>query len=360
MEIGLLQGRPALQVSFCSSLAVSLIDAVTLVLKAPTVEGLDGWVYITHKQLPPGLKRDMETLFPLLCKCGLVSLPLDDPVHQSFGACAWWLDSLSEACCREMILDALRCHGDSAGKSDAGELPPGEEGELEACLAAKLQGERLEQARRLVRDPLAFKERLVAVVTRFWNAFYQQEYDACRPLMERSVDHHRGQEYGADLADVYPAVAGRQLPLDHDRYADLERVIFAPSCHIGPYGIFERLPGQPPTMVVTYNCRPTGALGRAASDASAAVEDMFPPLKALADETRLQILAMLDGRELYAQEIVERLEISQSAVSRHLRLMAVGGILTVRQQENMKYYAIDAARLAALAGQLKAFRGSTK
>jgi DNA-binding transcriptional ArsR family regulator len=357
MEIGLLRGKPALQVSFCSSLGVSLIDAVTLVLNAPRVEGLDGWVYTTVSQLPPALKREMETVFPLLCKCGLVSLPWDDPVHRTFDALVGWLDSLTEADCREMILDALRCHAESGGQGEAGESPLGEEGELDECLAAKLEGERLEQVRQLARDPSAFRKRLVAVVTQFWTGFFRPEYETCQPLMDRSVDHHRGQEYGIDLADVYPAVAGRQLPLDRERYDDLERVIFVPSCHVGPYGIFERLAGRPPTMVVTYNCRPTGAPRRAPSAASAAAENLFPPLKALGDETRLHILAMLDGRELYAQEIVERLGISQSAVSRHLRLMVAGGVLAVRKQENMKYYSIDAVRLGALADQLKDYRG---
>ncbi len=362
MEIGLLRGKPALQVSFCASLAVSLIDAVTLVLNAPKVEGLDGWVYTTHSRLPSALKRELETVFPLLCKCGLLSLPFQDPVHRAFGAFAWWLDSLSDEDCREMILDALRCHAESRGQGGPGEPPPGEERELEleACLAARLEGEPLRQVRRLARDPSAFRKRLVAVVTQFWEGFYRPEYEACEPLMERSVAHHRGQDYGIDLADVYPSVAGRKLPLDRERYDDLDRVIFVPSCHVGPYGIFERLAGRPPTMVVTYNCRPTGApalAARAASEAGAAAEDLFPPLKALADETRLQILAMLDGRELYAQEIVERLEISQSAVSRHLRLMEAGGVLIVRRQENMKYYSIDAVRLRRLSDQLKEFRG---
>lgn len=87
------------------------------------------------------------------------------------------------------------------------------------------------------------------------------------------------------------------------------------------------------------------------------VQDLFPPLKALADETRLQILALLEGRELYAQEIVERLDISQPAVSRHLKLMVVADVLRVRQEDNMKYYSVNEEVLAAIAERLRSFRG---
>jgi len=63
---------------------------------------------------------------------------------------------------------------------------------------------------------------------------------------------------------------------------------------------------------------------------------------------------------LYAQEIVERLDISQSAVSRHLKLMLAGGLLAMRKQDNMKYFSINAETLAALAERLKSFRKKTQ
>ena len=62
-----------------------------------------------------------------------------------------------------------------------------------------------------------------------------------------------------------------------------------------------------PVLVVAFNYRTTPARE---SQGTTAVE-LFPPLKALADESRLHILALLREREMYAQEIVE------STVSRH-------------------------------------------
>jgi DNA-binding transcriptional ArsR family regulator len=62
----------------------------------------------------------------------------------------------------------------------------------------------------------------------------------------------------------------------------------------------------------------------------------------------------LQGRELYAQEIVERLDISQPAVSRHLNLMAAAGVLKIRRDGNAKYYSLDGETLARLADAIRA------
>ena len=80
---------------------------------------------------------------------------------------------------------------------------------------------------------------------------------------------------------------------------------------------------------------------------------LLPGVRALADGTRLRIIEMLRGTELYAQEIVGRLGISQSAVSRHLAMLEAADIVSVRPSNGMKYYAINARRLRQLAEELE-------
>ena len=63
--------------------------------------------------------------------------------------------------------------------------------------------------------------------------------------------------------------------------------------------------------------------------------------KALGDSTRFRILEMLADGEHYAQEIVSRLDIAQSAVSRHLGLLERSGLVSVRPQRGMKYYSVS-------------------
>ncbi|MGH2560826.1 MAG: ArsR/SmtB family transcription factor, partial [Thermomicrobiales bacterium] len=82
-------------------------------------------------------------------------------------------------------------------------------------------------------------------------------------------------------------------------------------------------------------------------------EELLDGLRALGDANRLRIVDLLAGRELYAQEIVGRLGIAQSAVSRHLSMLERAGIVTVRPRGGSKYYAVECGRLNALADALR-------
>jgi ArsR family transcriptional regulator len=89
-------------------------------------------------------------------------------------------------------------------------------------------------------------------------------------------------------------------------------------------------------------------------DANAATLQQYARVyKALADEQRLRILQIIgEGGEMYAQEVVERMDLHQSVVSRHLSFMRAVGLLTVRKQNNMKFYAINPEMRTELAKAL--------
>ena len=81
--------------------------------------------------------------------------------------------------------------------------------------------------------------------------------------------------------------------------------------------------------------------------------EMLESLRALSDPNRLRIIELLSAGELYAQEIVGRLSIAQSAVSRHLALLERAGVIRVRPHGGMKYYAVNCERMDALAVALR-------
>ncbi len=85
--------------------------------------------------------------------------------------------------------------------------------------------------------------------------------------------------------------------------------------------------------------------------AGASVE-LLDAARALADPTRLRMLDLLLEGELYAQEIVGRLGVAQSAVSRHLSQLERAGIVTVEARRGSKYYAVNPTRLEAIAAAL--------
>lgn len=79
------------------------------------------------------------------------------------------------------------------------------------------------------------------------------------------------------------------------------------------------------------------------------VKDLTQLFKLLADETRLRILDMLGAcSELCVRDLWERLGQSQPAVSHHLGLLRMAGLVDTRQEGKHIYYRLDRARLEQL------------
>lgn len=72
---------------------------------------------------------------------------------------------------------------------------------------------------------------------------------------------------------------------------------------------------------------------------------MLETLKALADSTRLRLLALLAHGEFTVQELTAMLNMGQSRISRHLKILSDAGILTVKRQGTWGYYALGDGNL---------------
>ena len=69
-------------------------------------------------------------------------------------------------------------------------------------------------------------------------------------------------------------------------------------------------------------------------------------LGALADDTRLRILRLISEEgEQRSKDIMQELELSQSAASRHLKQLSATGYLTERRCEGAKCYDINDERV---------------
>lgn len=352
---GLVAGSSPLKIQYSLSLPHSLLSAVSLMCAVPEYAGLDEWLAEARAGLPAGLRDELGLLVTFAGRYGRLTEEL--AAGLPVGAADWDFERLLahwqalppeeyQHIALAALSKALARHPARTGIQDLA----GQPAEWADYLAAAGSTAAPDAVGELLRDGQAFKARLVTALERFWREAYAGEFEATRPLMERSVSQNRAQRYSSDFRDVFVAVTGRLLP---DPIAALlpttETAIFMPSCYVGPYVAFMH---YRQSLILFYNCR---------SAASAAVElpkvgsaALYPPLKALADETRLQILALLRGRELYAQEIVSQLDISQPAVSRHLNLMVAAGVLRIRREGNAKYYAVNGEVLAELAGALAA------
>ena len=64
-------------------------------------------------------------------------------------------------------------------------------------------------------------------------------------------------------------------------------------------------------------------------------------IKALADKTRLNILLLLSKQEMAVCEIISKLDLSQPAVSHHLKLLKHAGLVKDMREGKWIYYTID-------------------
>lgn len=74
-------------------------------------------------------------------------------------------------------------------------------------------------------------------------------------------------------------------------------------------------------------------------------------LKALADETRLQLVLHLLEQEWSVSELVSSLSLPQSTVSRHLGILRHAGIVATRRDGTSMYYRLADAHLGDLVRQ---------
>jgi ArsR family transcriptional regulator len=69
--------------------------------------------------------------------------------------------------------------------------------------------------------------------------------------------------------------------------------------------------------------------------------------KALADETRQQILRICCCQWLSVGEIVDATQVSQPTVSHHLGLLKAAGLVSARRDGKQVYYTVNQERLAS-------------
>lgn len=76
----------------------------------------------------------------------------------------------------------------------------------------------------------------------------------------------------------------------------------------------------------------------------------------LADPTRRRILGELRGDESTVGELVERLEVGQPAVSKHLKVLREAGFVSCRAAAQQRIYRLEARQFEALDEWLAPYR----
>ncbi|MFC2095050.1 ArsR/SmtB family transcription factor [Candidatus Bipolaricaulota bacterium] len=213
----------------------------------------------------------------------------------------------------------------------------------------------LEQVRRLLEDPEALKQLTVEVLESFWKNHFRAVYVQHTADIVRAVEHLSRGANLTDLPSLLKRLMGRSIECSDEWVSFQGQVLLVPFPFMGPYLLSMMLDDPEPVLVFAFDAtRAMGlqSVGKAGPD--------LAKLKALADETRLNILRFVSESEQFGGDIVTYLGISQPGVSRHLRLLKASGLLAVRQEGTSKFYSLCDAELDALADGIRQMKSDSR
>jgi ArsR family transcriptional regulator len=195
----------------------------------------------------------------------------------------------------------------------------------------------------LLQDP----PRLLAMTAEHLQALYDDyvrpEWERVLPMLQESVAAFQKLDYSnMTVYEAIRAVTGRDMTGKMDgKLENAERLVFVPTAHIGPY-VGKFLWND--TLYILFGARLPRGVPSHSSDLSRA--ELLIRLNALGDDTRLRILELLTHQdELCAQDIIERLGLSQPTISRHLSQLSATGYITERRRDVGKCYSLNTDRV---------------
>ena len=200
------------------------------------------------------------------------------------------------------------------------------------------------QAYAYIIDPPEMQSLVVNHFRSMWDNYLQAEWERVKPMLQDAVTAFEQVDYRPmGRLEAAEFITGQTLGDSHilRQIEQAEQVIFAPSAHVGPYlGGFRY--GQ--TFGVIFGARLPEGTHYYAPDLSRA--EILVRLSSLADDNRLRILRLIaEEGEKRSQEIIQRLDLSQSAASRHLKQLTATGYLIERRCEGAKCYDMNKERL---------------
>ncbi|MEO8391526.1 MAG: metalloregulator ArsR/SmtB family transcription factor [Chloroflexota bacterium] len=346
---------PVVNVRFEVAPAFNAFQSLRALIEVNRLSGLGEWVTQTTANLPPE-RRDLTEIFYQTFETLFYEYI---PVSRSETDFLGYVDTIA-ACDPYQMRDAMLAlyakwpqHHPNLWSPERGELTPerllSEEDTFVSFLKASCEHSALpnptllHRSFELYQNPPQMQAIIVEHLRWLWNEALADEWRRVQPMLEESVAAFRRMDFSNVTAlEATRIVTTRDLSgmLEH-KTEIIDTVVFVPSAHIGPYVTISTLET---TLYVIFGAR----LPRNAQIVSSALSrsELLTRLNALGDDTRLRILELLtQNEELCAQDIIERLDLSQSSISRHLSQLSANGFITERRREVAKCYSLNTDRV---------------
>lgn len=352
--------KPQTGVQFMFSESLDLLNAMYFTHFVEENEGVEGWPVEVRRRMAPDLLAELDYLY---------TFPNGEPgLMGQLGDAMFYHPETWDSV--ESLLRYVRNMPLAIGESEQEPgvqglafylaclrdepLPPMADDPREA-LRLKITADGVDDVEAKIDTwdhPEELRDRMANLIERFYNEHYKDELPKRRACLERSVAAHRGSTRDEAIMAMRRALNRPRVCLEDVCPGPFEELLFMPSVDMGPWASCAELTGPRSLHGMFYPCE-AEFMSEDGEARSTEMQIMARMYKALGDEQRIRILYLLrDNGEMYAQEVVDKLGLHQSVVSRHLGLLRAVGLLSVRKQNNMKFYSPN-----PIAGELMSVPG---
>ena len=355
-DLDFIMAPPRVDVQIALEPAHNAFNSLIILNKAHKLSGLETWV--NQAALTPAQQHRNRLVLEGL----FYALPIN---HRwpDFPACIDYLVGQSGAdLVRQLLNTYLHLAQPGSSQSQLAFLPSHTElladralflEFLQARFHAAVDLDLETEAHALLNTPSRLQALMVDHLREMWQNILAPEWERTHPLLAATVNAFQQLDLSRlSTVEAAERIVGRPLDTGWETNClkEASQIFFVPSIHIGPYlgKIFGNLAGRT-TLWFFFPVRqpegvlPTNEIGLTAEVSRA---DLLIRLNALGDDTRLRILALLtQHQELCSQDILTELNLSQSAVSRHLKQLSASGFLLERAQAAAKCYRLNLQRI---------------
>ena len=336
--------------------ARSALQSMQLLIWGINKPGVADWVIETHQSMSRSERWTNEIVI-----LGLHYAAMPSESWHSFPAYVDYLAGMEPTALRDKMLNAyesLTCHLDlENGANSQG----GQRIDRVAALTSPEQylrylrqrfdekniDEEIERAAyALVIDPPQMQRVIVDHLRMMWQKYLAAEWRRRRPVLQQAVRVLKQVNFkGLSFIEAARLATGQDFAEEkwEKSFAQARRLVLIPHSHAGPYTMHQYGPDGTLYMFIGAHL-PKGSIVDAPDLTRS---EILVRLNALTDDTRLQILRQIaESGELRSQEIIDVLELSQSAASRHLTQLTAAGYLKERRCEGAKCYSLNDERLS--------------
>lgn len=210
-------------------------------------------------------------------------------------------------------------------------------------------------------DPAAFRDRLATMAEQYWELAFRDEWERIRPRIEAEVTDGARTLVTTGMpglvdgflpearwdVDVPAVVVDKRR---HDSTCDVAArggLLLVPTVYGWPNVLIELNPPWPVSIFFPLRDMRQPEVPQASD------HEVADGLRALGDETRLQITRLVAEQPRSTKELATLLSLSESAVSRHLKILAGSGVVDGTRDGYFVLYRLVPERIGALGGALR-------